>query len=149
MSTEQAKIFCIFFILGIIISILFDVFRILRKNIKTNYLFISIEDFIYIIIAGFLFLKSLIVFCNGNIRFYIFFAFFIGIIVYILTIRNFCDIIISVIIKSIILVIKLLMIPIKFLYAQSINILKIFKNFIKRIKEFYYSRRVTHEKKHS
>lgn len=146
MTLEQIKIFSIFFILGIIISILFDIFRILRKNIKTNYLFTSIEDCIYIFIVGFLFLRSLIVFCNGNIRFYIFFAFFIGIITYILTIKNFCDIIISAIIKTIILVIKLILIPIKYLYTRVNKLLKNFKKVKTQIKEFLNRSKVTHEK---
>ena len=146
MTFEQIKIFSIFFILGIIISILFDIFRILRKNIKTNYLFTSIEDCIYIFIVGFLFLRSLIVFCNGNIRFYIFLAFFIGIITYILTIKNFCDIIISAIIKTIILVIKLILIPIKYLYTGIIKLLNNSKKIKIQIKEFLNRSKVTHEK---
>ena len=146
MTLELIKIFSIFFILGIIISILFDIFRILRKNIKTNYLFTSIEDCIYIFIVGFLFLRSLIVFCNGNIRFYIFFAFFIGIITYILTIKNFCDIIISAIIKTIILVIKLILIPIKYLYTGIIKLLNNSKKIKIQIKEFLNRSKVTHEK---
>ena len=146
MTFEQIKIFTIFFVLGLIISILFDIFRILRKNIKTNYLFTSIEDCIYIFIVGFLFLRSLIVFCNGNIRFYIFFAFFIGIITYILTIKNFCDIIISAIIKTIILVIKLILIPIKYLYTGIIKLLNNSKKIKIQIKEFLNRSKVTHEK---
>ena len=146
MTFEQIKIFTIFFVLGLIISILFDIFRILRKNIKTNYLFTSIEDFIYIFIVGFLFLRSLILFCNGNIRFYIFFAFFIGIITYILTIKNFCDIIISAIIKTIILVIKLILIPIKYLYTGIIKLLNNSKKIKIQIKEFLNRSKVTHEK---
>lgn len=146
MSIEQAKIFCIFFVLGLITAILFDIFRIIRKNIKTNYLFTSIEDFIYIITVGFLFLKSLIVFCNGNIRFYIFFAFFTGIITYILTIKNFCDIIISAIIKTIILIIKIVLIPIRFLYINLNNLLKNSKIIKQKIKEFLNRSKVTHEK---
>ena len=146
MTFEQIKIFTIFFVLGLIISILFDIFRILRKNIKTNYLFTSIEDFIYIFIVGFLFLRSLILFCNGNIRFYIFFAFFIGIITYILTIKNFCDIIISAIIKTIILVIKFILIPIKYLYTGIIKLLNNSKKIKIQIKEFLNRSKVTHEK---
>lgn len=146
MTLEQIRIFSIFFVLGIIISILFDIFRILRKNIKTNYLFTSIEDFIYLLIVGFLFLKSLIIFCNGNIRFYIFFAFFIGIITYILTIKNFCDIIISAIIKTIILATKLIIIPIKFLYSVIRKLLNNSKKIKNQFKEFLNRSKVTYEK---
>ena len=72
MTLEQIRIFSIFFVLGIIISILFEFFRVLRKNIKTGYLATSIEDILYILISGFLFFKSILVFANGMIRFYIF-----------------------------------------------------------------------------
>ena len=103
MTKEQIRGFLIFLVLGIIISIIYDIFRIFRKNIKTNYLIISIQDVFFILISGFLFFKSLLVFCAGNIRFYIFLAFLIGILIYILTIKNFCDIILTVIIKTIFL----------------------------------------------
>lgn len=146
MGIEQAKIFCIFLVLGIITAILFDIFRIVRKNIKTNYLITSIEDVIYILIVGFLFLKSLIVFCNGNIRFYIFFAFFIGIITYLLTIKNFCDIIISVIVKTVIFIIKITVLPIKFIYHKTIKLFKQSKLIQKKVKEFFNRRKITHEK---
>ena len=146
MAFEQIKIFTIFLVLGLIISILFDIFRILRKNIKTNYLFTSIEDFIYIFIVGFLFFKSLIIFCNGNIRFYIFLAFFIGIITYILTIKNFCDIIISAIIKTILLVIKPIFMLIKYLYTGTNKLLNNSKKIKTKIKEFLNRSKVTHEK---
>ena len=146
MAFEQIKIFTIFLVLGLIISILFDIFRILRKNIKTNYLFTSIEDFIYIFIVGFLFFKSLIIFCNGNIRFNIFLAFFIGIITYILTIKNFCDIIISAIIKTILLVIKPIFMLIKYLYTGTNKLLNNSKKIKTKIKEFLNRCIVTYEK---
>ena len=138
MTLEQIRIFSIFFVLGIIISILFEFFRVLRKNIKTSYLGTSIEDIVYILISGFLFFKSIIVFANGSIRFYIFFAFCLGIVIYILTIKNFCDIILTVIIKTILIIFKYISLPIKYLWKllkKLLNSLNVFLN-----------RRFTHEK---
>ena len=60
MTFEQIRIFSIFFVLGILVSILFEIFRVLRKNIKTSYLATSIEDVVYILISGYLFFKSII-----------------------------------------------------------------------------------------
>lgn len=139
MTLEQIRIFSIFFVLGIIISILFEFFRVLRKNIKTGYLATSIEDTLYILISGFLFFKSILVFANGIIRFYIFFAFFLGIIIYILTIKNFCDIIFTVIIKTILIIFKYISLPIKLCFV-------LLKKAIKKLMKFFNNRRIVNEK---
>ncbi len=142
MTFEQIRIFSIFFVLGILVSILFEIFRVLRKNIKTSYLATSIEDVVYILISGYLFFKSIIVFANGDIRFYIFLAFLLGIIIYILTIKNFCDIILTVIIKTILIIFKFIFILIKYfiiLLKKSIKILK-------QLTNKFLNRRITHEK---
>ena len=52
MIINQAYIFAVFMINGIIIGILFDIFRILRKTIKTNDIFTYIEDIIFWIMTG-------------------------------------------------------------------------------------------------
>ena len=135
MTLEQIRVFSIFFVLGIIISILFEFFRVLRKNIKTGYLATSIEDILYILISGCLFFKSIIVFANGNIRFYIVFAFFLGIVVYILTIKNFCDIIFTVIIKTVLIIFKYTLLPLKYCYIL-----------LKKIMKFFNARRIANEK---
>lgn len=135
MTLEQIRIFSIFFVLGIIISIIFEFFRALRKNIRTSYLATSIEDILYILISGFLFFKSILVFANGTIRFYIFFAFFLGIVIYILTIKNFCDIIFTVIIKTVLTIFKYISLPIKYCYIL-----------FKKIMKFFNSRRIANEK---
>ena len=139
MTLEQIRIFSIFFVLGIIISILFEFFRVLRKNIKTGYLATSLEDILYILISGFLFFKSILAFAGGTIRFYIFFAFFLGIIIYILTIKNFCDIIFTVIIKTILIIFKYISLPIKFCFILS-------KKAIRKLMKFFNNRRIVNEK---
>ena len=52
MVTNQAYLFCIFIINGIIIGILFDFFRILRKTFKTSDLITYIEDSLFWILTG-------------------------------------------------------------------------------------------------
>ena len=138
MGLEQARVFTIFFALGIIIAFLFDVFRIIRKNIKTGYLITSIEDIIFVLFSGFLVFKSILVFSNGEIRFYLFLGIIFGIVSYILTIKNFCDIILTVIIKFILKLIKYLNIILKF-FITRINIIlnKIFKYIRSRKKPKY------------
>ena len=71
MIYNQCKIFGIFLILGIFIGILFDFFRSLRKSFKTSNLIIYIEDILFFIIIGTIFLNSILRFDYGEIRFYI------------------------------------------------------------------------------
>ena len=73
MVTNQAYLFCIFIINGIIIGILFDFFRILRKTFKTSDLITYIEDSLFWILTGIIILYSIFVFNSGEIRFFIFF----------------------------------------------------------------------------
>ncbi len=96
-SDEQ--IFLFFILIGFVISILFDIFRALRKNIKTPDTITFIQDFFFLIISGTIFLFGLIKFSNGEIRFYLFIAIFMGIIIYSLTLSDLCVIILSVIVR--------------------------------------------------
>ena len=52
MITNQAYLFLIFILNGIIIGLLFDFFRILRKTIKTKDIITYLEDFIFWILTG-------------------------------------------------------------------------------------------------
>ncbi len=117
MIYSQSKIFLAFFILGILSAFIFDFFRALRKTIKTNNFITYIEDLIFFIIVGVMFLKSIIIFSSGEIRFYIFIAIIFGILTYILTIGNLCAIIFKVILnflkKFILCFIRIIKIPLK------------------------------------
>ena len=84
MINNQAQLFLVFIINGIIIGILFDFFRILRKSFKTNDFATYIEDFLFWILTGLSILFTLFKFNNGEIRLYMFFAIGIGILFYIL-----------------------------------------------------------------
>ena len=84
MVANQAYLFLIFTLDGIIIGILFDFFRILRKTIKTKDFVTYIQDCLFWILTGLLILYSIFTFNNGEIRLYLFLAIIIGIILYIL-----------------------------------------------------------------
>lgn len=84
MINNQAQLFLVFIINGIIIGIFFDFFRILRKSFKTSDFTTYIEDFLFWILTGFSILFTLFKFNNGEIRLYMFFAIAIGILFYIL-----------------------------------------------------------------
>ena len=108
----QEQIFMLFFIIGVIIGILFDIFRVIRKSIKVNDKITFIQDLIFIVLSGSLTVFSIIKINGGEVRFYLFLGIFFGIIIYLLTISSICVIILSVIVK---LCIKILELPIYFI----------------------------------
>ena len=120
MITNQAYLFLIFTIDGIIIGLLFDFFRILRKIIKTNNVFTYLEDFIFWILTGIIILYSIYYFNNGEIRIYMFIGIILGILSYILTVSKYIISFFVSITELIIKIINYIISPIKII----INIIK-------------------------
>ena len=88
-NLEQLFSFFIFIIVGMIISLSFDIFRILRKVIKTTDIITYLEDVIFWIITMFIILISIFIFNNGELRLYIFIGMIIGIILYLIFISKY------------------------------------------------------------
>lgn len=144
MVTNQAYLFLIFVINGIIIGLVFDFFRILRISFKTKDFITYIEDIIFWIITGIILLYSIFVFNNGQIRLFMFIGVVIGVIAYILLLSKY-------IIKINVFIInglkKIILIPFNFLYKiikkilfrpisfVIINIRKFSTNIIKKTKK--------------
>lgn len=122
--SEQARNFCLFFIIGLFIGFIFDLFRGFRKNFKLNNILVDLQDIIFLIISGFMFFRSVVVFNSGDIRFYIVFATILGILIYLLTISETCVIITVVILKSLKFLVKKFIDLIKIIYCTIINKLK-------------------------
>lgn len=99
LSYTQGQLFIFFFIIGMCIGIIYDIFRVIRKNFKTKDFVTQIEDVIFLIFCGALTLISIIELNNGEVRFYLFIAIFLGILLYFLTFSKVCAIIINVIVK--------------------------------------------------
>lgn len=99
LSYTQGQIFILFFLLGIVIGSIYDIFRVIRKNFKTSDFVTQIEDIIFLIISGILILCFILKFCIGEIRFYVFIAIFLGILLYFLTISKAYVIILNIIAK--------------------------------------------------
>ena len=118
MITNQAYIFIIFVIVGSIIGIIFDFFRILRKSFKTNDFITYIEDIIFCILTGLILLYSIFKFNSGEIRIYMFIGILIGCALYMLTIsKYFIKInvfILTTIINLMKKIINIIYIPLKF-----------------------------------
>ncbi len=120
MAINQAYLFLIFTLNGVLIGLLFDFFRILRKTFKTGNIATYIEDIVFWILSGISIIFFMYKFSNGSLRLFIFLGLCFGIILYILTLSN---IIIKTSVKIISGIIKLLhkiwsiiIIPLKFIY---------------------------------
>lgn len=138
-TLNQAYLFIIFCATGILIGLIFDIFRIIRKLFKTPDFLTYIEDICFWIISGLILIYFIFIFNNGEIRLYMFIAISLGIITYILTFSRFFVIIgykFSNFVKK--LIINILIIPLKILKKLlfrpitfiSINISNISKNFL-------------------
>lgn len=126
------QLFCLiaFTATGIVIGVLFDIFRILRRSFKTADWLTTLQDILFWILAGFVILFSIFKFNNGEIRSYIFVGISLGVLIYMLTLSKYivrCSVIIIKFIKKIIsypvnLIIKitnfLIIRPIKFLVKK-------------------------------
>lgn len=84
MVINQAYLFLVFSINGIIIGLLFDIFRILRKSFKTSDIITYFQDILFWILTGLILLYSIFNFSNGEIRFYMFLGVFLGCLIYML-----------------------------------------------------------------
>ena len=117
---EQLLCLIAFTVTGIVIGVLFDIFRILRKSFKTADWLTTLQDILFWILAGFVILFSIFKFNNGEIRSYIFVGIALGVLIYMLTLSKY-------IVKYSVIIIKF----IKKIVSYPINlILKIFKLFI-------------------
>lgn len=150
MITNQAYLFLIFVINGLLIGLLFDIFRIFRISFKTKDFITYIEDILFWILTGAIVLYSIFVFNNGEIRFFIFLGIIIGIILYItlfstyiikysVYIIKFLKKILSTIFKYLYVPIKYIGLIIKKIFFKpiafiTINIEKLTTRTIKKIK---------------
>lgn len=144
MVTNQAYLFLIFVINGIIIGLVFDFFRILRISFKTKDFVTYIEDIIFWIITGIILLYSIFIFNNGQIRLFMFIGVGIGIISYILLVSKY---VIKINVFIVNLIKKIILIPLNFIYKiikkiffrpisfAIINIGKFSTNIIKKAKK--------------
>lgn len=89
MITNQAYLFLVFILVGIIIGLLFDFFRILRRSFSTKDFVTYVEDILFWILAGFILLYSICTFSNGEIRLFMVLGIVIGILIYIVTFSSF------------------------------------------------------------
>ena len=127
MITNQAYLFLIFIINGVLIGLLFDFFRILRKSFKTKDMITYIQDIIFWILTGFIILYSTFTFNNGEIRIFMFVAILLGVVFYMMLISSY-------VIKVNVTIINF----IKNIIVKTFNIILLpFNGYIKLLKKYY------------
>ena len=108
----------LFILTGIVIGVLFDIFRIIRRSFKTPDFLTYIEDILFWLLTGIILLFTIFTFNNGEIRLYIFVSLLFGLTIYLLTLSK---LFIKINVKIIGIIKKIVCYPIKLIY-----------NFIKR-----------------
>lgn len=135
MAQNQAYLFIVFSLTGVVIGLLFDFFRILRRSFKTSNIITYFEDVLFWILTGVLILYNIWYFNNGEIRIYMFLGIIMGVLIYMLTLSN---IIISLLSKILNSIVKVLELPFRTLFSIFHKfftvIMKIFNNFSKKLK---------------
>ncbi len=121
-NIEQLTSFIYFILTGIFLGIIFDIFRISRRTIKTSDFITNLEDILFGLISGIIVLISIFKFNNGELRLYIFIGLGIGIILNMLFISKYF-------IKINIYIINFIKKLFKFLFKPIISLIK----FIKKI----------------
>lgn len=132
MISSQALLFLIFSLNGVIIGLIFDFFRILRKSFRTTNCIIYIQDILFWILTGISIIFFMYNFSEGSIRLFIFMGLILGFLLYILTISKY-------IIKTSVYIILLLKILIKKLLIVVYFPIRVIKTFIHKtiIRHFY------------
>lgn len=88
MIFSEFSVFLAFVLIGIVISFIFDFFRILRRVYKTPDFITILEDIAFWLISGIILLLGIFVLNDGNIRAYLFLGLFSGICIYIVFISK-------------------------------------------------------------
>ncbi len=115
--SDQLNLFLRFLLYGVIIGVIFDIFRIIRKCYSISDFHTYIEDILFGIITSTFLILVLYVYNTGRIRLYMFIALLIGLVSYFLVISKYFIkvhvFIISLIRRMIKVIIKILLWPIK------------------------------------
>lgn len=106
---NELQVFACFYIIGIIIGVLFDFFKSLRKEIKHKDKIVLIEDIIFLFLSGILVFIGIFKINYGVLRLYIVLAIILGTIGYSLTISRFFVIIFSTITRVIYKIFKMIL----------------------------------------
>lgn len=151
---DEVYIFFAMVVLGGILGVLFDVFRVIRKVKKMNTAFVAVSDFVFLVCALILVTGGMLYFNNGQLRWFEFFGLFLGALIYFLLLSHIiiCVFvkIIEVFTKIISYILKILLTPLMFLYKILTRpiifiycgLKKVFGGLLCRIKRLFFRERV-------
>ena len=118
--SNQLFIFISCVLCGVINGFVFDVFRIIRRLIRTSNVAAIIEDIIYWIIAAVVLFLFVLKLNSGELRFYQFIGVFLGTGIYFFTVSSFVIrtsvIILRFITRVVAVIFKIIMTPVMFVY---------------------------------
>lgn len=162
MSLNQAYLFYVFLLTGVLIGLLFDIFRIFRKSFKHSDLATILQDIIFFAITSSLIIYTVFKFNNGEMRSYVFIGIISGLTIHIVLfskifikisvkIIDYLKIIFKLITKIIVFPIKLIFNTLKIILFKPIsfvfiNIRKSVKKAIKNLSKIKIIRKIFHKK---
>ncbi len=89
MINNEFFVFLAFILIGLVIGLFFDFFRILRKVYKTSNFVTLIEDIVFWILSGTILLLGIFILNSGKIRGFLFVGIMLGLLFYITIISKF------------------------------------------------------------
>ena len=128
--SNQLYVFLMYCLSGLIIGILFDIFRIFRKSFKTPDIVTYIEDVIFWILTGLFLIFIIFKFNNGEIRSYIFIGLALGILMYLLMFSKIFIKVNIVIIERLKKIVRIIFSVIEYPVKIIINNIKKFNNIL-------------------
>ncbi len=146
--SEETTLFLIFVVMGMVFSIIFDVFRAIRKIKKTNTKTIYFQDIIYFCIVGIILLFMIINYMDTELRIYLILAILLGIVIYISTVGNIVMNILVKIIKISSKIIEFLILPVLIYTTVLDKQIVILKKYVRKCcKKIKYMINLNHIKK--
>lgn len=121
---SQEQVFILFFVTGIIIGMIFDFFRVIRKSFRVPDYVTFIQDILFLILSGSIIIFGIILLNSGEIRFFLFLAIFFGMLIYFLTISNLYVIILYEIVNLCKKILKIPFLCFKKIYKYAKTLIK-------------------------
>ena len=144
MVASQTYLFLIFVLNGVVIGLILDLFRVLRKTFKTSNVITYIEDILFWILAGISIIFFMYNFSDGTIRLFMIIALFLGLLLYILSISKYVIKIfvffINILKNLFKTIIKVTSIPVKLIYKVINNTITHIKSLIFKIQHNFYKK---------
>ena len=124
---SQIGIFLIYFLAGLLICLLYDMFRAVRKTIKTSDFMTYIEDIIFWILVIIFLIYLIFILSSGELRFFMFIAICIGGVVYYFALSKY-------IMKISVHILNFFKVALKKILSVILIPLKLFLKFNKKVK---------------